>query len=352
MSVDLFTPQVAPELFHYNFKAALHDSSFGEREVLTRWANDFTDKDGKFVKEFQTTFNSAYWELYLHAAFRDLGFSNDLSHASPDFILSKNGANIIIEATSANAAEGKPKEWERDLSKEGIKNLKFDIPEINREATIRLSNAVIAKLRKYKQDYSRLNHVCGKPFVIAIGPFEQPYFYLQFNRAIRSLLYDDYVDEEAFKKDPASYPFGPPSVSLGTITKDNGSDIELGFFNSSIMEEISAVIFSCTATWGKLDALATSPKKEAIFNSMRHDENGVPKFFTGVTRANYTETLLDGIQVYHNSYAKYPLPTDLFRRKDIAQHFYDESKHEWVHEGIEGSLAWRQVFGIYGNPNM
>ena len=352
MSVNLFTPQVDPKLFNHNFKVALHDASFGEREVLNNWANDFTDKDGKFVKEFQTTFNAAYWELYLNAVFRELGFLSDLSQSSPDFILSKDGAKFIVEATSANSADGKPKEWERDLSEEGIKKLNLNIPEINREATIRLSNGIFSKFRKYKQDYSRLNLVCGKPFVIAIGPFEQPYFYLQFDRAIRSLLYDDYVDEEAFKRNPGMYPFGPPSVSLGTITKDNGSDIELGFFNSTIMEEISAVIFSCTATWGKLSALATSPRKEAIFNSMRHDENGVPQITTGVTRANYSESILDGIQVYHNSFAKYPLPTFLFRRKDVVQHFYDEKKNKWVHEGLAGSLAWRQTFGIYGNLNL
>lgn len=31
----------------------------------------FEDRDGKFVKEFQTTFNSSFWELYLFACLRD-----------------------------------------------------------------------------------------------------------------------------------------------------------------------------------------------------------------------------------------------------------------------------------------
>lgn len=54
------------------------DLSGPEREVLSGWASGFRDRDGKFVKEFQTTYNSSFWELYLFAAFKDLGCTADL----------------------------------------------------------------------------------------------------------------------------------------------------------------------------------------------------------------------------------------------------------------------------------
>lgn len=344
--MNLFDPIVPPKSFHPNFKSLLHRSFEEGRAVLSFWGEDFADRDGKFVKEFQTTFNSSYWELYLNAVFKELRFSIDWSHSAPDFYIVEETCEFVVEATTANAAEGKPKEWEKDVSAESVENLKFNIPEINREATIRLSNSIVAKHRKYLQSYKKLSHVSGKPFVIAVGPFEQPWFFLQHDRPIKSLLYDYYVDEEAYKQDPEKFPNGPPGISLGTIVKDNGSEIELGFFNSNVMEEVSAIIFSATATIGKVDALANSGEKYLLFNYMRYDESGVPKIFTGKTHEEYDETLLDGLQVYHNPFAKYPLNTEIFRKKGIVQSFYDDRSASWIEEGIPGSLVWRQVSGL------
>jgi hypothetical protein len=34
-----------------------------KRDVLLEWSDGFGDRDGKFIIEFHTTFNSAFWEL-------------------------------------------------------------------------------------------------------------------------------------------------------------------------------------------------------------------------------------------------------------------------------------------------
>lgn len=60
--IDLFTPVVDASVFHPNFKNVLHPSMTAEREVLGRWIAGFPDRDNKFAKEFQTTFNSSFWE--------------------------------------------------------------------------------------------------------------------------------------------------------------------------------------------------------------------------------------------------------------------------------------------------
>ncbi len=75
-----------------------------------------------------------------------------------------------------------------------------------------------------------MDHVKGKAFVLAVAPFEQPYFNLQYDRAIRAVLYSDYVNEDAYLDNPELYPEGPPNQHLDYITKDNGTEVPLGFF--------------------------------------------------------------------------------------------------------------------------
>jgi hypothetical protein len=54
-----------------------------ERRVISEWSEGFQDRDGKFCIEFQTTFNSSFWELYLHACFRELGFGIEFPERCP-----------------------------------------------------------------------------------------------------------------------------------------------------------------------------------------------------------------------------------------------------------------------------
>jgi len=347
--VDLFTPIVTAEKFNPNFRSVLIPAEIDERRVVSSWADGFVDRDGKFVQEFQTTFNSSFWELYLHAVFRKFGITVDWRYERPDFLLTKETMVAVVEATTANAAHGHPNEWDRELTPEAL--LKYPIPAINREATIRLSNAVTAKHRKYCESYRKLSHVAGRPFVIAVSPFEQPFFNLQHDRPIRSLLYDYYVDEEAYYAAPGKYPNGPPGVALGSLIKDNGGEIELGFFKSNVMEEISAVLFTCLATWGKVNALADSSVKTSLFNYIRNDATGRPVQRAGVKKADYRETLEDGLQIYHNPFAKVPLDPAFFRAPGVVQHFYDPKEDEWCYEGNAGALLWRQVWGFTAEPD-
>ena len=58
-----------------------------ERDVFARWAQGFEDRYGKFVKEFQLSFESCLWELYLHASLKELSLPVDFSHHAPDFVI-------------------------------------------------------------------------------------------------------------------------------------------------------------------------------------------------------------------------------------------------------------------------
>lgn len=160
--MDLFTALVAEERRHPNFRAAL-DAAPGDREVLAEWANGFVDRDGKFVTEFQTTFNSSFWELYLFACLQELGHSVDFGHDAPDFVVTGPHVPFGVEATTANNAQGTSPEWA--ATPQGLMELE-DRSSIVDEATIRLANAVTSKHQKYIARYARLPHVRGRPFVL------------------------------------------------------------------------------------------------------------------------------------------------------------------------------------------
>ncbi|MEZ5492641.1 MAG: hypothetical protein R3F50_20350 [Gammaproteobacteria bacterium] len=343
--MDLFTPAVNEKDFHPNFRNILRAELCKERKELQRWASDFPDRDGKFVKEFQTTFNPCFWELYLNALFKDLGFDLDWEFPSPDFLVRKNGIQFSIEAATAGAASGKTPEWEKTISKpEEIENISLNA--LNRESIIRLSNTFFSKLKKYRDSYSKASHVKNRPFVIAIAPFEQPHFNLQYNRPITALLYDYYVDEEAYLANPEDYPSGPPARQLGSVEKDNGSEIELGVFSDSLCSEISAVIFSCTATWGKVDALTTNSNVRRVISSIRGEPpHGAPKLFT-CSGSESTETIQDGLQVYHNPYAVNPIDPEYFRADGVVQVFGDKATASLITEGEESCLMHRQVYNL------
>ncbi|BCB26774.1 hypothetical protein SKTS_16600 [Sulfurimicrobium lacus] len=341
--MDLFTPVVDEARFHPNFRNILVRGRTAERAELARWADGFPDRDGKFVHEFQTTFNSCFWELYLFAVFKDYGHSLDWSNASPDFSICAEGLRFTVEAVTANSAVGKPAEWERTVA---MMKSKPDLNALNREAIIRLSNSFLGKVRQYSKHYAKLPHVARHPFVLAIAPFEQPLFNLQYNRPITALLYDYYVDEQEFIESPEKYPAGPPGKSLGFVEKDNGAEIQLGFFNDDQFSEISAVIFSCTATWGKVDAMCGPGEKKRVIHSVWGSPPiGAPTCRTA-TAVDYSEVITDGLQVYHNPHAKHPLSPAVFRRTGVTQVFYDDEQDEWVREEVNNSLFWRQVFSF------
>ncbi|WP_216821806.1 hypothetical protein, partial [Uliginosibacterium sp. TH139] len=345
-SLELFTPLFPQERWHPHFKTVLSPFCKPSREVVTRWADGFTDRDGKFVQEFQLSFNSPFWELYLHAVIKDYGYTIDWSKSAPDFsVLVNESKNILIEAVTANAADGKPNEWDKKFSAEDMQSL--DLQKLNHEAMVRLSSAIYSKHRKYCKDYASQPHVQGRPFVLAVAPFEQPYFNHQYNRPIKSVLYDHYVDEDEYLRNPSEFPNGPRSKSLGFVTKDNGVEIELGFFNDDRMREISAVMFSCTATWGKVDSLVTgeSSRKTLITTIWGSEPDGRPIRRVG-TPDEIGETITDGLQIYHNPYAIRPLDPAVFRKKGVVQVFFDGRKQAWVEEELARSLFIRQAFSF------
>lgn len=344
MAIDLFTPVVPEEKQHPNFRMITTPGlNTHEIEVIKSWAEGFVDRDGKVVKEFQTTFNSTFWELYLHASFRDLGFTADYSYESPDFILSRNGHEIAAEATIASHPEGYTAEWERDISKDAIE--KLDAEEIVVLASVRLANALATKHKKYLESYSKLEHVQGLPFVLCIAPFEQPFFFEQSDNAIRRVLYS--FDRYLYKDMPEEQKrviFG--EAMFDSLVKSNGTEIELGFFRDERMKEVSAVIFSNCATFGKVRALSKNIDAPILFIAKRYNDHGLQPFHLVQEKKDYKETLLDGINLFLNPFAERPMPLDAFENKEISIHWLDLESDKYLVDSPHGFLFQRMCMNF------
>ncbi len=302
--MDLFTRVLPLQALHPNFRRLADKHSAADRAVLSQWADGFKDRDGKFVREFQTTFNSGFWELYVFACCKELGFRINLALTSPDFVVDNFQNEFCIEAAIASNAIGDSAEWERDLKKQ----TKPDLERVLDTAVIRLSNAIDAKYKKYQAAYQNLPHVKKRPFILAIGPFEQPYFWAHNDHAIRQVLY-------AYDR------IGPNGEHLfrHTIAKPSGAPIELGLFTCGKMAEISAILFSNTATMSKVHALNQDMEALTYFSALYFNQHGPQPILRNSSKKDYRESLLDGLYVFHNPHATWPVPFAYFNHDDITQ---------------------------------
>ena len=276
------------------------------------------DRDGKFVHEFQLTFNSAFWELYLNASFAALGFARDYRHASPDFACAKGDGAFVAEAVVASHADACAAEWEQRIDDEiTVERLQAMLEY----RSARLANAIDTKLKKYRSSYARLPHVAGKPYVICVAPFDQPQSYAIGDRPLRRLLcaYDMpiYIDNE---EECTRTILGETVTER--VWKASGADVPFGLFTDDRAREVSAVIYSAVATFGKVQVLAVpSPDRETWVSAVRYNDEGLHPHLIGARRQGYDETVLDGLHVFLNPHADHPLDPRLFLGREVAVHF-------------------------------
>jgi hypothetical protein len=336
--LNLITPIINEDKQHHNYKSLLKDDLPTLRKIQ-EWADGFPDRDNKFVREFQETFNSSFWEIYLYKLFKTLNFNIKWDKPSPDFDLSSQGLDFIVEAATSNHAVNSQPEWERDISNDKYEYYISNMNKINEFSIIRHANTLFSKHKRYTEYYSTLEHVRKKPFIVALGSYEIPFFYHQYDRAIIALLYNHYINEEVFTKEPNKYPFGPPSEKLDFVQKENGSEIKLGLFLNDSMKEISAVIFNPLATTSKINCKAN--RIDGVHTHVWYHNNNT------MNQTLKTEELIeDGVFVFHNPFAKYPLPIEVFKNKRIRQVNYDIEIGELLHYFEDKHLAQRVNFNM------
>jgi hypothetical protein len=161
----------------------------------------------------------------------------------------------------------------------------------------------------------------GRSYIVAISNFGTQDSYLQGDAPMQRLLFD--IDKQRL------------------IHKDNGAPVPLGLFRSDAHAHISAVLYSSLATFGKARALG-SDEGDFTFRAVRKKEGEKPVYITA-SKADYRESLTDGLVLYTNPYATVALDADTFEDDGIRRYVanakggFDASFHP------EGDLYFRMV---------
>jgi hypothetical protein len=313
--MELFVPVVAKKELHHNFLSTLDPTAAGVRAVLTQWAEGFDDRDGKFVREFQTTYNSSFWELYLFAVLKYLAIQVDFSFKAPDFVSAYHP--IAIEAAIASYAHDDAPEWQKTLAVLANK----DLATRRRASIIRLSNALLGKSKAFKDRYAALPHMAGRSYLVAISNYGTQDFYLQGDAPMKRLLFD--IEKEK------------------VIYKANGAPVPLGLFKSDGYAHISAVLYSSLATFGKARALGKD-EGDITFRAVRKKENAKPIYIDS-RKSDYKESLTDGMVLFTNPYAPVPVNAELFDDAGIRRYVANKKGGFDVSFHPEGDLYFRMV---------
>jgi hypothetical protein len=100
---NLFDPLYESEKLHQSFLHLLDPRSEPARAMVQDVFTSFEDADGNFVEQFQTSgFDARFFELYLYAYFSRSGFKVHRPRPNPDFLVSRAGLEVAVEATTVN----------------------------------------------------------------------------------------------------------------------------------------------------------------------------------------------------------------------------------------------------------
>jgi hypothetical protein len=327
--VDLFTPLIPEHRWHSTFKTMIDYPHWQPAMgIMSEMMLHFIDVDGHFVKEFQSNgFDARCWELYLYAYFKEEQLFLDREYHAPDFMIGKYGQKVAIEAVTINPTENQkpPLRSEGDLyfrTDEEIKEL------LKNHVPIKFSGALTGKLKK-KPAYWELEHVNGLPVVFALADFHEPQSITWTFPAILEYLYG--ITQEYSYDETGQLIINPLKVE--SYTKENGSQIQAGFFFLPEAENVAAVLFSNSGTLSKFNRmgrLAGFGIDECIMYRSgvchNHDPNAALPlpFLIEIAPGRATETWAEGLSMFHNPKAKHPVPRELF--PSIAHHEFRDGQ--------------------------
>jgi hypothetical protein len=232
---------VQPDKLSREFKILIESREFSPaKAMLQEFSPVFTDVDGNFVEQFQTTgFNSRLWEVYIDLMLREQGFHRIKEFDRPDFCAVRDGFRVAIEAVTVNPS-GKYSLPEAKTLEESKKVLEEFMP-------MRFSGPLNAKLNKR---YWELPYMQDVPLVVAIQDFFDQGSMTWSAGALRRYLYG--LSGEGFLNED-----GTVDASYSTVEKHSwdGKELISGFFKLPLAENISAVIANPAATLSKFNRM-------------------------------------------------------------------------------------------------
>jgi hypothetical protein len=317
--VDFFKYTRPSEQLNQNFVRLAESEGYSPaRQIIKPMMRWYEDADGNFVEQFQTSgFDQRMWELYLFAAFTEMEYQLDRATAVPDFLCTGLCGQFAAEAVTVGPSRAK--------GGAVIPPPRLDSPEAlhlyNRHyMPIRFGGALFTKLQRA---YWGHRHVAGKPFVLAIADFSSPGSMIRSRSGIETYLYGYAYDWE---HDAA----GKLHITPRKIETHQWGEkvIPSGFFDLSGAENVSAVLFSNSGTIAKFNRMGVvagfgSPRVLVVRQgtSFSHDPDAsTPNIFNRIVNSpDYSETWIEGLDVFHNPRARIPL--DEYAIRGAAHHY-------------------------------
>lgn len=331
--LKLFDIIVPENKLHPYFKLLKDSKAYQpSKKTIVEIVNHLNDIDGNFVEQFQTLngFDARIWELYLFATFNELEFEILREYDRPDFMLRKFGEEFGVEAVIVNRdLDNRPTvlEMESPLVQKGkIKD------KLRNETPLRFGSALFSKLQK---EYWKLPHLKEKPLLFAIADFHDTASMVWSFPALVEYLYGS---RQVLVSDEK----GRPKViteAVAPYKKKSGVTIPSGFFEQENTEHISGILFTATGTLGKFTRMGIqagfgTPGQivTRIGDCYDHSDKAFsPTPFAFRVDEDGQETWSEGLNLFHNPNAKYPIDMDLFA--NIAHHKKEKDELiSWVPE--------------------
>jgi hypothetical protein len=315
-AVDFFAPVVDESRLHPSFREITSGTAFsaarGIISAMMRWHEDV---DGNFVEQFQTTgFDARLWELYLFAVLTEAGFDLTNPKPAPDFLATGLLGEFAIEATTVNPPQRSSSSAEDALPNtddEWVRYVRHYLPT-------RYSGPLMNKLRK---QYWKRDAAAGKPLVFAIQDFHRQLSMTYSQGALPIYLYGRYVESER----DANGKLVVRPVQIGEHCWGD-KVVPSSFFSQPEAEYVSAVMFNNSGTIAKFNRMgaiagfgdeATVLIRSGYYWNPDPDSSEASKFVYIVGR-DQPETWAEGMDVFHNPNALYPLDPELL--PDAAHH--------------------------------
>lgn len=312
---SLFTSKVPEQQLNPLFVGVRdHVGYAAARSLLDDTYARYSDKDGNFVKDFQTTgFSARVWELSLFAYLLEAGLHLRHDHGTPDYLID-HPVPFAIEAATSQPTNGVPPSALPPADGR-IPQVPDDLGEAQAEFTFQFGKALRRKLLKRLDGdlaYWELPQVRGMPFVLAVQAFHAESSLFHSVNFAAEYLY-------GLRWTPSRDASGHLVLTPVPITTHTwrGRSIPSGLFAHPEAEYLSAVLFSNSGTVAQFNRIGAQ-------RGMAPDGVHIVRIGTCVdpdpdaavpVEFNYVvgdpdspvETFAQAMHVLHNPWARIPL---------------------------------------------
>jgi hypothetical protein len=284
---DIFSPAVSEEKFHPQFRALLNSPFHGEARLLINALYQRMGKPSKvFIREFQTDhFHSHLFEIACFAYLESSGLKPSRDYSSPDFLASREGCHLAIEATTANPSENQY----ADISLAQMKEMSEE--EFVKKVEVEFPRRMLSILKKkINHQYDQLPQCEGRALVLMVAPFFEPGSIFYTDESLVGCLY-------------------------GT------EDSITGLFSFPEAEAISAVLYCNAFTVPRFFRLATqfddtakvSAIREGMYYAVKSDGELVVREYQYRVghHSSPEEAWYEGITLFLNHNARVPISKEI-----------------------------------------